>query len=232
VLGAGNRCEYVRSCNSSSCSDRGNCSYDVGGAPVCLCEAGFTGAHCQLVDWCTYHQPCLNNASCLLNTTTGDYVCDCLPGSLGANCSMIDACWPADICENGGTCLSLPDGRYTCACVSGYTGLSCSVLVDACLSEPCWHDGTCVPVDGGFTCSCGEAFTGLTCETEMPCRSSPCQHGGTCHETDATSYVCDCPSGKLHYLDVLVNCTLINWAHSMVPSVTRCRCCWRCRCGH
>jgi len=207
---AGNRCQFLRSCNSSSCSDRGNCSYDVNRARVCQCEAGFTGTHCELVDWCAY-QPCLNNASCLLNVTTGDYVCDCPLGILGANCSVIDACWQAIVCENGGTCLSLPDGRYTCACPSSYTGLNCSARVDACMSDPCMNRGSCLSVDSRFTCECAEGFTGLTCETEMPCSSLPCQNSGTCHDIDATSYDCHCPSGKSHYHGVLVYCSLLNY---------------------
>jgi len=211
---AGNLCQSLRSCSSSSCSDRGNCSYNANGTRDCLCEAGFAGTRCELVDWCA-DQPCRNNASCLLNTTTGNYLCDCLPGSLGVNCSVMDACWQADVCDNGGTCLSSLDGRYTCACVPDYTGLNCSVPVTACFSDPCMNSGSCVRVDSGFTCICAEGFTGLTCEAEIPCSSLPCQHGGTCRQIDAT-YICDCPSGKSHQHGVLVYCNIDDYIPTSV----------------
>jgi len=198
-VAAGYLCQSPRACNSSQCSDRGNCSYTHDGAYSCTCDVGYTGTSCELVDWCALDQPCLNNGSCLLHPSVGNYTCDCRPGFLGVDCSVPDACWQRHPCVNGGTCLSSLDGEYQCSCAVGYTGHNCSALIGACEpTNPCLNDATCTSVLSGFRCSCAPGFTGETCETEIvvsvECNSSYCHNGGTCSGRD-DSIVCDCRPG-------------------------------------
>lgn len=95
---------------------------DLGQSVLCRCQAGFTGANCQVnIDDCA-SAPCQNAGTC--QDGVNDYTCSCTLGYTGKNCSIrSDACG-ARPCQNGGTCFTHFTGPV-CQCPKGFMGPSC-----------------------------------------------------------------------------------------------------------
>lgn len=95
---------------------------DLGQSVLCRCQAGFTGANCQInIDDCA-STPCQNAGTC--QDGVNDYTCSCTLGYTGKNCSVrSDACG-ARPCQNGGTCFTHFTGPV-CQCPKGFMGPSC-----------------------------------------------------------------------------------------------------------
>lgn len=95
---------------------------DLGQSVLCRCQAGFTGANCQVnIDDCA-SSPCDNAGTC--QDGVNDYTCSCTLGYTGKNCSVrSDACG-ARPCQNGGTCFTHFTGPV-CQCPKGFMGPSC-----------------------------------------------------------------------------------------------------------
>lgn len=95
---------------------------DLGQSILCRCQAGFTGANCQVnIDDCA-SSPCQNAGTC--QDGVNDYTCSCTLGYTGKNCTVrSDACG-ARPCQNGGTCFTHFTGPV-CQCPKGFMGPSC-----------------------------------------------------------------------------------------------------------
>jgi hypothetical protein len=157
-------CQPDTQCLPNSCNQHGTCSA-AGGQVTCVCDPGFTGAHC---DSCAagYHpdgDDCVADELCQADScnqhgncddSTGEIVCTCDPGfggsrcaecaagfhDDGGNCVADTACGP-NSCNGHGTC-SDAGGQVTCTCDFGYLGEHC----DRC--HPGYHidpAGNCVP---------------------------------------------------------------------------------------
>ena len=72
---------------------------------------------------CTRYNPCLNGATCTIDTTTGRIGCECPEGFSGVLCQTPQPCQP-NPCENGGTC-TLQKGEIRCSCPQGVSGTLC-----------------------------------------------------------------------------------------------------------
>lgn len=101
---------------------------DLGQSILCRCQAGFTGANCQVnIDDCASN-PCQNAGTC--QDGVNDYTCSCTLGYTGKNCSIrSDACGERP-CQNGGTCFTHFSGPV-CQCPKGFMGPSCEFTLQA-----------------------------------------------------------------------------------------------------
>ena len=72
---------------------------------------------------CTRYNPCLNGASCTIDTTTGKVRCECPEGFSGVLCQNAHPCQP-NPCQNGGTCTP-QGGEVRCSCPQGISGRLC-----------------------------------------------------------------------------------------------------------
>ena len=145
ILGPANTTARVAAC-PYSCSGHGRCT----GSGQCLCDRGFTGDACSLVE-----AACPNN--CAGHGRCDGERCVCDPGFGGRDCgrALRRAC-PGN-CAGHGTCLS--SGK--CACNPGFDGPECDRMV---VSPGCAHNcsgrGFCA---GGF-CVCAAGLSGAACE--------------------------------------------------------------------
>lgn len=73
-------------CTNGTCQEASN-----GGSPICICNPGFTGEHCELLNNCDTVS-CLNGGTCIATgggQPISEPVCECLPGFSGPNCEQL-----------------------------------------------------------------------------------------------------------------------------------------------
>ncbi|CAG2228836.1 unnamed protein product [Mytilus edulis] len=143
-------------CENSKCENSGTC-YAKDGITRCACPNGFTGSLCSITP-CS-GVDCLNNATCIYNTTYPMYTCRCPAGFSGASCDVTPCSsfpW-----LNNGTC-SIKDSTYTCSCKAETSGNQCQIT--PCSSSPCKNNGSCSFHGPAYNCTCKSGSTGLNCE--------------------------------------------------------------------
>jgi hypothetical protein len=162
-------CAYE--CGSSD--NRGHCVLSLNGIPKCICDRGWTGANCSVVEHCV---ECLNNSTCTNNATSNTYFCACKPGYTGAQCETF-------IQQSKDVRI----GHFT----------------DPCTLIRCSNDGICQSSYSNtnhysFQCICKPGYHGLLCEIEEnPCDKNPCNTTDyVCVSTGFQSYICLCINSK------------------------------------
>ncbi|XP_037588132.1 sushi, nidogen and EGF-like domain-containing protein 1 isoform X7 [Cebus imitator] len=157
------QCLEIDECRSQPCLHGGSCQDRVAGY-LCLCSAGYDGAHCELErDECRA-QPCRNGGSC--RNLPGAFVCQCPAGFAGVRCETeVDAC-DSSPCQHGGRCES-GGGAYLCVCPEGFFGYHCETVSDPCFSSPCGGRGYCLVTNGSHSCTCKVGYTGQDCAKEL-----------------------------------------------------------------
>uniref|UniRef100_A0A452GL73 Uncharacterized protein n=1 Tax=Gopherus agassizii TaxID=38772 RepID=A0A452GL73_9SAUR len=155
-------CDEINECLSQPCFNRGLCKDRIAEF-LCLCEAGYTGPHCELeIDECQ-SDPCKNGGTC--KDLPGSFACHCPDGFMGIQCETeVDACESAP-CRNGGDCENY-GGSYLCVCPEGFFGYHCETASDPCFYSPCGSRGYCLPSNGSHSCTCKVGYTGKSCEKE------------------------------------------------------------------
>ncbi|XP_053896808.1 sushi, nidogen and EGF-like domain-containing protein 1 isoform X10 [Malaclemys terrapin pileata] len=155
-------CDEINECISQPCFNRGLCKDRIAEF-LCLCEAGYTGPHCELeIDECQ-SDPCKNGGTC--KDLPGSFACHCPDGFVGIQCETeVDACESAP-CRNGGVCENY-GGSYLCVCPEGFFGYHCETASDPCFYSPCGSRGYCLPSNGSHSCTCKVGYTGKSCEKE------------------------------------------------------------------
>ncbi|KAG6923744.1 sushi, nidogen and EGF like domains 1 [Chelydra serpentina] len=156
-------CDEINECLSQPCFNRGLCKDRIAEF-LCLCEAGYTGTHCELeIDECQ-SDPCKNGGTC--KDVPGTFACHCPDGFVGIQCETeVDACESAP-CRNGGDCENY-GGSYLCVCPEGFFGYHCETASDPCFYSPCGSRGYCLPSNGSHSCTCKVGYTGKSCEKEL-----------------------------------------------------------------
>ena len=150
-----------------------SCALDCGSAGrcvsgQCVCDAGFTGAACEIdIDTCRF-DPCYHGGVCVDGVNS--FTCRCPTGFTGIACQVdVDEC-ASGPCLNGAACLDsyvsrrIAGDQYWCECAAGFAGEECELQVNACAARPC-ERGHCVNnLGGGFACACRFGWAGDTCE--------------------------------------------------------------------
>ena len=72
-------------CTNGTCQEQAD-----GGSPTCLCDPGFTGEHCELLNNCDIIS-CLNGGTCVTDGEgpISEPICQCLPDFSGPNCEQL-----------------------------------------------------------------------------------------------------------------------------------------------
>ncbi|XP_019369156.1 PREDICTED: sushi, nidogen and EGF-like domain-containing protein 1 isoform X4 [Gavialis gangeticus] len=153
-------CDEIDECRSQPCLNGGSCKDRIAEF-LCMCEAGYTGLHCELeIDECQ-SDPCKNGGTC--RDLPGSFACLCPDGFMGIHCETeVDAC-ESSPCQNGGDCENY-SGSYLCMCPEGFFGYHCETASDPCFSSPCGSRGYCLPYNGSHSCTCKVGYTGKNCE--------------------------------------------------------------------
>jgi hypothetical protein len=134
------------------------------------------------MDICVASQPCVNNGTCVPNTTNQfGFNCTCLWGFDGLNCQNDRRpCQPFTCFQRGknfasenifekycyylGNCTDIGLDGFVCNCSHGYEGTNCQLKVNFCGNVTCQNRGVCFPQFLNFTCFCLTGFSGRLCE--------------------------------------------------------------------
>ncbi|NP_001030147.1 slit homolog 1b precursor [Danio rerio] len=116
----------------------GLCQPDSAIGPVCHCQPGWGGKHCDQIlltaaaatNPCQKHK-CVHGVCVAVDLQS--YRCECVEGFHGQLCSQQDPC-TALSCQHG-LCQISPTGQPQCVCDSGYSGQLCDI-VSPCQGEP------------------------------------------------------------------------------------------------
>ncbi|XP_031560476.1 sushi, nidogen and EGF-like domain-containing protein 1 [Actinia tenebrosa] len=121
-----NRTLVVSPCESSPCLNGATCKY-ANRNYTCVCQASFTGSHCESYVPVCQSSPCANNATCV--DINGNYSCVCPALRTGRNCDIhiahpLSVCQP-NPCEINATCIH-DNGNYSCV-YSVHAKQSCEI---------------------------------------------------------------------------------------------------------
>ena len=186
------------------CSD-GSCVPQVLGALhaaiesySCVCEAGWSGEHCEVdIDECV-SMPCKNGAVCMESNEFGVACGNCTVVAL-RQCG--DVCVPHEHCteRTDDHCNEVVIDAYECVCEVGWDGFNCEDDFDECISTPCFNGATCV--DKGtvaFECNCAYGWEGTLCEHSIdPCAryEDDCDSRANCTHAGPGMHECTCTAG-------------------------------------
>lgn len=132
------------------------------------CPNQTIGTSCNMsADPCTLTQPCLNSATCYLNTTIPrGYYCQCVPGFGGVNCeNNTHVCQENSTCLYGGAC-NATQTSLSCTCPNGKVGEYCQWQANLCANVTCQNNGKCISSYSNWTCLCinTQYYSGKYCE--------------------------------------------------------------------
>ncbi|CAH1781186.1 unnamed protein product [Owenia fusiformis] len=133
------------------CSGHGICVQD-GSNKTCICDTGFTGAHCEDVD-CSSLNNCSDHGVC-----TQPNICTCEDDYTGDGCSRWSCKWLL-YCSGNGNCTEMNN----CTCNAGWSGALCDIA-DCSLRNNCSNNGFC---EAPNICTCSGTFDGMNCDTDI-----------------------------------------------------------------
>uniref|UniRef100_A0A673GTN1 Slit homolog 1 protein-like n=1 Tax=Sinocyclocheilus rhinocerous TaxID=307959 RepID=A0A673GTN1_9TELE len=121
-----------RACQELRCVN-GLCQPDPAAGPVCRCQPGWAGKHCDQALLAAATNPCQKN-NCVHGTCVPvdlqSYRCECADGFHGPLCAQVDESpgpCAALSCQHG-FCEESPTGQAQCVCDSGYSGQLCDTV--------------------------------------------------------------------------------------------------------
>uniref|UniRef100_A0A671S780 Slit homolog 1 protein-like n=1 Tax=Sinocyclocheilus anshuiensis TaxID=1608454 RepID=A0A671S780_9TELE len=121
-----------RACQELRCVN-GLCQPDPAAGPVCRCQPGWAGKHCDQALPAAATNPCQKN-NCVHGTCVPvdlqSYRCECADGFHGPLCAQEDespGLCAALSCQHG-FCEESPTGQAQCVCDSGYSGQLCDTV--------------------------------------------------------------------------------------------------------
>eukprot|EP01064_Diplonema_japonicum_P011531 TRINITY_DN1893_c0_g4_i1.p1 TRINITY_DN1893_c0_g4~~TRINITY_DN1893_c0_g4_i1.p1 ORF type:complete len:2321 (+),score=415.01 TRINITY_DN1893_c0_g4_i1:69-7031(+) len=200
-------CDCTLSVNGTQ-EAHGHC--DISG--VCICEAGWTGDHCEKCLPGKYSSDCsltcgLTTSSGFVTGETAGTACQCKENWFGEDCTQscngVDATTglpgSSGICSNNGVCNWGSGNSGDCACNMDYYGDDCLVKCDAAKCQHLNHwmcdaNGDCACIDDATghwanistgCVECKEMWWGALCD--MPC---DCSTHGTCDRSSGVPCTC------------------------------------------
>ncbi|KAG7483917.1 hypothetical protein MATL_G00043460 [Megalops atlanticus] len=194
------------------CKNGGTCANTEPNEYQCVCQEGFRGRNCDIVEHACQSAPCANGGVCMENSS--GFSCVCADGWTGHTCASAVLQCSSSPCAHGATCWELLPGfeclcphgwtgrtcqlgGYSCDCAPGWMGQNCDIRNSSCHGD-CMNGGHCEETASGFQCQCLLGFSGKYCQMETSvCDSAPCLHGGLCVEQEGGTVLCHCPSGYM-----------------------------------
>lgn len=124
-------------CLSGPCLNNGTCSAYSNATIRCNCSNCYSGAFCQIPDYCCLNV-CSPNGVCI-SGLNGTYTCICQPNYVGANCSIYNPCALLP-CQNSGKFMKKRKKlkeyililRYLCYCKWNKLSMFMSNRMDRC----------------------------------------------------------------------------------------------------
>ena len=111
----------------TNCSSKGVCANAINSQNqiYCLCQAGYIGVSCNIIEDPCQSVSCLNNGICRTNNSMT--YCSCPSGYYGEYCeSKIDLCLN-QTCSSNGVCIEDSGNRTYCKCFLDFSGDSCQI---------------------------------------------------------------------------------------------------------
>ncbi|KAL7870421.1 hypothetical protein SRHO_G00079180 [Serrasalmus rhombeus] len=173
--------------NHQPCKNGGTCINTEPNEYNCMCQDGFLGRNCDIVEHACLSSPCMNGATCVEDQT--GFSCVCADGWTGPTCA--DAVLQCDSapCGRGATCQETPQG-FQCLCPPGWTGKTCQIDMNECEVGVCVNAHSCRNLIGGYLCDCLSGWVGPDCDIRNSSCQGSCLNGGRCEDSK-----CVCLSG-------------------------------------
>ncbi|XP_048837194.1 protein jagged-1b [Brienomyrus brachyistius] len=173
------------------CKNGGTCANTEPNEYQCLCQEGFRGRSCDIVENACLSNPCLNGGTCADDPS--GFSCVCAEGWTGHACaSAVQSC-ASSPCGRGATCQEVPQG-FTCLCPPGWSGRTCQLDTNECEAGVCVNAQTCRNLIGGYLCECLPGWTGPNCDIINASCQGKCLNGGRC-EDSLSGHKCHCLPG-------------------------------------
>lgn len=173
------------------CKNGGTCANTEPDEYQCVCQDGFRGRNCDIVEHACLSAPCLNAGTCVEDST--GFSCICADGWTGHNCaSAVQRC-ASSPCGRGSTCLEQPEG-FQCVCAPGWSGRTCQLDINECEAGLCVNARGCRNLIGGYLCECLPGWTGPNCDIANSSCQGRCLNGGHCEES-LSGFQCHCLQG-------------------------------------
>jgi hypothetical protein len=196
----GANCVADTQCLESTCSGHGSCDASSG-APVCACEAGYSGSNCAscaagfqdndadgtCAPDCSIAAPLLSCVHGTCSDSSGQAACACEPGYGGESCDSCAAgfaLWPPEL----GSCVDDPCDPSPCSSAHETGCQQTGETSFACLCAAGWSGADCSECAGGFH------LEGGACVVDRECLPTTCSNHGTCDDGTGMP-VCSCDSG-------------------------------------
>ena len=125
-----------------NCTNNGQCKFDsINTKFICSCFSNYmSGYACQIDTRPCSSNPCLNNATCVDYSNSGN---NSMAALLGTNSSS-----------------------FYCSCGKYYKGTYCESKIDLCQNETCSNNGNCFEFNNMPKCKCFSMYSGDKCETQ------------------------------------------------------------------
>ncbi|KAJ8392170.1 hypothetical protein AAFF_G00079760 [Aldrovandia affinis] len=173
------------------CKNKGTCANTEPNEYQCVCQEGFRGRTCDIVEHACLSAPCLNAGTCVEDTT--GFSCICADGWTGHTCAAAVRQCASSPCGQGATCQEQPEG-FQCLCAPGWSGRTCQLDTNECEAGVCVNARTCRNLIGGYLCDCLQGWTGPNCDIANSSCRWRCLNGGRCEET-LLGFQCHCLLG-------------------------------------
>ncbi|KAM9481101.1 uncharacterized protein Hap1MRO34_008890 isoform 2-T2 [Clarias gariepinus] len=162
------------------CKNGGTCINSEPNEYECVCQDGFRGRNCTIVEHACLTSPCFNGATCKEDQT--GFICTCADGWTGPTCSLAVQHCDSHSCGHGATCLESVQG-FQCLCPPGWTGKTCKIDLNECETGICVNARSCRNLIGGYLCDCLPGWVGMNCDTRNTSCPGLCLNGGRCEDS-------------------------------------------------
>ncbi|XP_007251067.3 protein jagged-1b [Astyanax mexicanus] len=163
--------------NHQPCKNGGTCINKEPNEYNCVCQDGYLGRNCDIVEHACLSSPCVNGATCVEDQT--GFSCACADGWTGPTCADAVLQCDASPCGRGATCRETPQG-FQCLCPPGWTGKTCQIDMNECDTGICVNARSCRNLIGGYLCDCLPGWVGPNCDIRNSSCQGSCLNGGRC----------------------------------------------------